>query len=248
MLGFPMTSLSREVLIQGNQTITEYMSKMRSLVDDMASADKPIKHEELVSYIVAGLGIDFNPVATVVATQIEPISVGELFSQLLSFEGRMDLLQGGAQGSANVVRLGRGGTGATLCGRGAPREWSGDPRGRGPLLGRCGPPDGRDYFNSTNGRSPCQVCGKTAHDTFDCWYMCDESYTSNKNECINNYTRVQCRHKEGTIYDIGTHTLTQELTRSVTRLQKGIRQPKIKTDGKNTIWIFHLNWRNPRLR
>lgn len=60
----------------------------------------------------------------------------------------MDLLQGGAQGSANVVRLGRGGTGATLCGRGA-------PRGRGPLLGRCGPPDGRDYFNSTNGRSPC---------------------------------------------------------------------------------------------
>jgi hypothetical protein len=68
MLGFPMTSLSREVLIQGNQTITEYMSKMRSLADDMASADKPIKHEELVSYILAGLGIDFNPVATVVAT------------------------------------------------------------------------------------------------------------------------------------------------------------------------------------
>jgi hypothetical protein len=39
-------------------TISEYTAKMKSLVDEMASAGKALEDEELVSYIMVGLDFD----------------------------------------------------------------------------------------------------------------------------------------------------------------------------------------------
>lgn len=67
---------------KGNMSITMYVGKMRSLADDMAAAGKPIGDEELVSYILAGLDIEYNPLVLAIVARVEPITVGELFSQL----------------------------------------------------------------------------------------------------------------------------------------------------------------------
>ncbi|WVZ93671.1 hypothetical protein U9M48_039635 [Paspalum notatum var. saurae] len=57
-----------------------------ALPDDMAAAGKPIDDEELVGYILTGLDMDYNPVVSAVLAPVEPISVTELYAQLLSFE------------------------------------------------------------------------------------------------------------------------------------------------------------------
>ena len=67
-------------------SINEYYSKMKTLGDEMAAAGKPLDDEEMVAYIINGLDVEFNPVTSALITRVEPITMSELFSQLLSFE------------------------------------------------------------------------------------------------------------------------------------------------------------------
>lgn len=90
---------------KGNMIVSEYITKMKSLADDMGSAKQAIDDEELVSYILAGLDEEFNPVVSAIVARVEPVSVRDVRSQLLSFENRMELLHGGIQAVVAVVDL-----------------------------------------------------------------------------------------------------------------------------------------------
>jgi hypothetical protein len=79
---------------KGSSTVAEYISKMKTLADDMASAGKKLDDEEFCSYILAGLDYEYNSLVSSVAVRVEPITLGELYSQLLSFETRLDLQNG----------------------------------------------------------------------------------------------------------------------------------------------------------
>jgi hypothetical protein len=67
--------------------ISEYIAKMKSLANEMAVAGKALVDEEL-AYIMAGLDFDYNPIVSAMVARVEPISVGKLYAQLLSFEAR----------------------------------------------------------------------------------------------------------------------------------------------------------------
>lgn len=47
---------------KGAMSVTEYVAKMRALSNEMNAAGKPLGDEDLVSYILAGLDIEFNSV------------------------------------------------------------------------------------------------------------------------------------------------------------------------------------------
>jgi hypothetical protein len=82
---------------------------MKSLGDDMAAVRRKLDDEELVEYILVGLGEDFTPVVSTMCAMVEPISIGELYAQLLHFESHQDLLYGGHhQASTNAANRGRG--------------------------------------------------------------------------------------------------------------------------------------------
>ena len=53
---------------------------MKTLADEMASAGRKLEDEELVSYILTGLDLDFDPVVLAVTARVEPISVAELYT------------------------------------------------------------------------------------------------------------------------------------------------------------------------
>jgi hypothetical protein len=103
-------------------SIFEYIRKMKSLADEMASAKK-VDDEELVSYILAGLDEEYNPVVSAILAHVEPVLVAEAHSLLLSFKNRINLMHGGHQALANAARRGRGGPG--------PRGRDRSDRGRG---------------------------------------------------------------------------------------------------------------------
>lgn len=123
---------------KGNSTINEYFVKMKGLVYDMASAGRKLEDEELVSYILTSLDLEFNPVVSVVAARVEPITVGELYTQLISFKQRMEIHGGGGhQSLANLVAKGDSGGGSSNNTRGGCRSGHGG-FGRGSKGGHGG--------------------------------------------------------------------------------------------------------------
>jgi hypothetical protein len=57
-----------------------------SLCHDLTTTGAPLRDDELVAYILAGLDEDYNLVFTAIVARTDPITPSELYSQLLSFE------------------------------------------------------------------------------------------------------------------------------------------------------------------
>jgi hypothetical protein len=95
---------------KGSSTISEYFTRMKALVDEMASAGKRLEDDELVSYILTGIDLDYDLVVSAVTARMEQITVGELLIQLTSHEQRMELRNNTNNPSANMAaKGGRGG-------------------------------------------------------------------------------------------------------------------------------------------
>jgi hypothetical protein len=144
---------------KGSMTAVEYVSKMKSLVNDMASAGKKLDDEELSSYILASIDSEYNSLVSSIAARVEPISLNELYSQLLSFETRLEPQSqgtgGSVQSSANNAMRGHGGF----------------TRGRGGRGGR-----GDSSYKAGNKFLPCQLCGRTNHAMFKCYKRFDSTF------------------------------------------------------------------------
>jgi len=117
-------------LQKGNLTMAEYLGKIKTLTDEVACAGAPLGDAEIISHVITDLDIDYNPVISVLAARVEDVTVQELYSQLLSFDARLSMLQGGnlRQSSVNVASRGRG--------RGRGQQWRG--RGNSSGGGRSG--------------------------------------------------------------------------------------------------------------
>jgi hypothetical protein len=156
---------------KGSSTTAEYVSKMKSLDDDMASTGKKLDDEELSSYILARLDSEYNSLVSFIAARVEPISFGELYSQLLAFETRLELPNQGSggqfQSSANNASRSRGGFtrghGGSIAGGRGHGNSSYKPRNKFPL---------------------CQLCGKTNHSVFKCYKRFDHTFMGEE-KCAN---------------------------------------------------------------
>jgi hypothetical protein len=58
------TRLALATTQKGNMSMTEYINKLCALGDEMVSAGKPLYDEDMVSYILVGLDIEFNSVVS----------------------------------------------------------------------------------------------------------------------------------------------------------------------------------------
>lgn len=76
---------------KGSSFVVDYFAKMESLGNEMAVARRQLDDEQLVEYIITGLGEDFTSLVTALTAMVEPISDGEMYSQLLNFETYMDI-------------------------------------------------------------------------------------------------------------------------------------------------------------
>lgn len=168
---------------KGSMTVAEYYTKMKGYGDEMAAAGRPLQDEEMVEYILTGLEEEFLPMVSALVTRVDPISLEDLYSQLLNFETKLDLMRGGGeqhQGSANMA--GRGGRGNQRGGSGGRGQRGGRGSSRG---GRASWSGGRQsnqggYIrrsnNSSDERPVCQVCFKKGHTAARCWHRFEEDF------------------------------------------------------------------------
>uniref|UniRef100_A0A8R7TNZ4 Integrase catalytic domain-containing protein n=1 Tax=Triticum urartu TaxID=4572 RepID=A0A8R7TNZ4_TRIUA len=159
-------------LKKGNMSMAEYLGKIKTLTDEVACTASVLSDPEIVSKILAGLDMEYNPVVSALAARVEPITIPELHSQLLSFDARLTLLHGGdlRQSSAYSASRGRG------RGRGHQGTNRGGGRGRGASSGDSAR-SGGGYGHNYNGPRPrCQLCKKAGHEVLDCWHRYDENF------------------------------------------------------------------------
>jgi hypothetical protein len=176
------TRLQLATTQKGSMSVAGYVNKMRSLRDEMTAAGRTLEDEELVEYILTNIGPEYDPIISAVIARQTPVSVSEVYSQLLAFETRLALMaaqEGGGSSANSAYRSrGRGNRGIFCRGSGSRDGYAGGGRGgfnRGG--GRGG--SGRGGHSASNDKRPqCQVCKKKGHTADRCWHRFDEDYVS----------------------------------------------------------------------
>ena len=74
---------------KGGQTTAAYYAKVKGLGDELAAAGRPVPDEELVTFFLAGLDFDYNPLVSSVLGRTEPISLSDLYAQLIAYDMRL---------------------------------------------------------------------------------------------------------------------------------------------------------------
>jgi hypothetical protein len=158
---------------KGNMTMSQYFTKMKGLTDELATSEKILDDEEIVSYILNGLDSDYTPLVSSITYRLEPISVNELYAQALGFESRHTMLHETYQqfmSTANSSMRGRG------RGRGSSTRGGhfGQTGGRSFSSRGCG--RGRSTSIQKKDQPRCQICKKANYEAVDCWHIFDDEY------------------------------------------------------------------------
>lgn len=77
-------------LKKGDLSMSDYFNKVKNLADTLSAIGQPLLDEEVVSYMLAGLGEDYDPLVMSITTRVEPISLTEFYAHMLSFEIRKE--------------------------------------------------------------------------------------------------------------------------------------------------------------
>ena len=73
-------------LKKGNSSIADYFHQFTTLVDTLAVIDQPLNDFEVVSFLLASLGLDYDSFVTSMTTRVDPLSIEDLYGHLLVHE------------------------------------------------------------------------------------------------------------------------------------------------------------------
>ena len=165
-------------LKKGDSSIADYFHKFTHLTDTLAAVAQPLPPHEALSFLLAGLGSDYDSLVTSVKTQVLPMSLDDLYGHMLSHELRLaqnqptvDLSNVSANFTKNSysTRGGRGGR--------HPSTYSSNRGGRSSFNPNRGRGRGRQNSSYNSNRPVCQVYHKPGHTALQCYHRFDNSYT-----------------------------------------------------------------------
>ncbi|XP_071677238.1 uncharacterized protein [Lolium perenne] len=86
-------------------TATEYFNRMKSLADSMAAIGVPLKEDEVLGYMLAGLGSEYEPLVVSLTTRADTVSLDSFYAYLVGAELRLEqqASMGDIHSSANSV-------------------------------------------------------------------------------------------------------------------------------------------------
>jgi hypothetical protein len=141
------------------------------MCDNLAAAGQQLNDFESTSYLLAGLGSEYDPFVTSITTRLDPLSLDDIYGNLLAHEMRIEHNLSPTEVSppmANISTRAPMNRGRGYCGRGRTTY-----KGRGPSSsGR-----GRGNYFSQDPAAPsrpiCQLCGKIGHTAPRCYQRPD---------------------------------------------------------------------------
>ena len=77
------------ILKKGNSLIADYFHQFTTLVDTLAATAYALNDFEITSFLLAGLGFEYDSFVTSVTTRVDPLTIDELYGHLLAHELRL---------------------------------------------------------------------------------------------------------------------------------------------------------------
>lgn len=164
-----------------DMTIADYFRKVKHLGDTLAAIGKRIEDEELIAYMLQGLGPDYDPLVTSITTRTDVYTVSDVYAHMLSYEMR-HLRKGTFEqlsSANNVNRISiRGGANGGRGSRGRSRQLN---SGHGQSRRTVNNPGRQPSKTQSSSGIVCQICGKPNHDALQCWHRFDQAYQAENN-------------------------------------------------------------------
>ncbi|PON41419.1 hypothetical protein TorRG33x02_338080 [Trema orientale] len=179
--------LQLQTLKKGGMSMREYLLKMKSAADVLASAGHVVSEEDQILYVLARLGIEYDSVVVSITSCPEPYTLTDLGALLLAQEGRIEQHSATTDGTNPSVNLAfqtqppngqKPNSGSNSYGKNQLSPHFSNNCGRG--RGNCG---GRRSWNGEP-HVQCQLCGKFGHTVLRCYYRFDQNFFGfNNNNC-----------------------------------------------------------------
>ncbi|KAI0498944.1 hypothetical protein KFK09_019842 [Dendrobium nobile] len=162
-------------LTMKDKTMAQYLLKIKTKVDSLAAAGAPIADEEIIHYTLDGLPSTYQSFKTSIRTNLQPLSLDDLYTLLCSEE--LNLAHETARELHSLKISGNSTALVATRGRGRGRGRSTSSRGRNYYTNR------NPFNNNRGGRQPrpaitCQICGKNGHSAIKCWHRHDDQYNT----------------------------------------------------------------------
>jgi gag-polypeptide of LTR copia-type len=189
---------------KGGSTCSQYLVQIQSLADRLRSVDHEISDQELILFIMQGLGSEFESFVTSLTTRYEFPSMIEFSSLLLAHEARLlNNLRSSSTSSVNLTtqtdKTDSKQSDTSVYYANSPKQFSSQPnynkgrgnssRGRGHQRGRSrGKQSNYSQNNSTQDQIQCQICARWGHGALDCYHRFDIRYTGPADSSQGNLT------------------------------------------------------------
>ena len=163
------------ILKKGNSSIADYFHQFTTLVDTLAATAHALNDFEVISFLLVGLGSEYDSFVTSVTTRVDPLTVDELYGHLLAHELGLEHQQPTVdlQLAGENFATGRGNS----CGGSG--SGSSFQYGSGPSSSTQKNYRGCGRGNSSPTNHPvCQVCHKPGHTALKCYHRFDNSYST----------------------------------------------------------------------
>uniref|UniRef100_A0A803NUX0 CCHC-type domain-containing protein n=1 Tax=Cannabis sativa TaxID=3483 RepID=A0A803NUX0_CANSA len=152
---------------KGSSSIDDYFLKMKSYGDALAAAGQQLSDDDLILYILGGLGQEYEAVIVNITARENPLSLQEVQFMLHSLELRIQ--QQTTDSLANVQ--------ANIANFSSNHNSRGGYTGHGNRGHNRG---GRGYSGNRGGRGNCpmcQLCGRAGHTAQKCYHRFDITFT-----------------------------------------------------------------------
>jgi hypothetical protein len=149
-----------------SSSITEYFQSFKAMCDNLAFAGQHLNDFESISYLLAGLGSEYDPLVTSITTRLDPLSLDEIYGHLLSQEMRIEHNLSSTKASLPMANFSA--RAPVLRGRGRNNY-----RGRGSSSGGRGRGSYFSQDTTALSRPICQLCGKIGHTAPRCYQRPD---------------------------------------------------------------------------
>ncbi len=197
-------------LKKAGSSVADYYQKFKSLSDNLSAAGQPLNDFEQHSFLLAGLGTDFDSIVASLSTKSELMTIEDLYSHLLIHEQRLEHHTPAIEPvfpSANFAARGapQRGRGRGNSSSGRFNRGRGKGRGSPPLL-PTPPPD--------SARPVCQICSKPGHVALACYNRFNHAYQRDNSAPIQAFVAASSSASDYNWYpDTGaTHHITSDLS------------------------------------
>ena len=215
----------------------DYFQKFKTLSDTLAAAGQPLNEFESLSFVLAGLGTDFDSIVTTISTHSDMIPLEDLYSHLFIHEQRIEHQSATTKPVfpfANVATK-------SPPQRGRGRGSSSFNRGRGHGRGHGSPPL-LPTPQSDSSRPICQVCNKPSHIALTCYKWFNHAYQPEPPQQMQAYIATPSSAGDLNWYpDIGaTHHITYDLNNLNLQQEEYTGQDQVHVGNGQGLPINHL--------